>query len=199
MSGARHRQKGNRVEREIVQLHRDLGIHAERYPCRQTLFRWMARNPTFRQSYVIAQEMHADHICDQAVEIANNASEDIKDGKSNMAAVNRDRLRVDTLKWRAAKLFPRRYSERYQVSGNDEQPIQQSVVSLPMNREEVTAHFKEVLARAEQEMDLPALPNASDEARLSAIVNSNKDPSPEIYELMHAARSGKPNGKPNGN
>jgi hypothetical protein len=30
--GARHRRKGNRVEREIVESHRALGIHAERYP-----------------------------------------------------------------------------------------------------------------------------------------------------------------------
>ena len=32
MSGARHRQKGDRIEREIVDRHRALGIHAERYP-----------------------------------------------------------------------------------------------------------------------------------------------------------------------
>jgi hypothetical protein len=32
MGGARHRRKGGRVEREIVQLHRDLGVHCERYP-----------------------------------------------------------------------------------------------------------------------------------------------------------------------
>jgi hypothetical protein len=32
MSGSKHRSKGNRVEREIVQLHKDMGIHAERYP-----------------------------------------------------------------------------------------------------------------------------------------------------------------------
>ena len=32
MSGARHRQKGNRVERELVARHAALGIHAERYP-----------------------------------------------------------------------------------------------------------------------------------------------------------------------
>jgi Holliday junction resolvase len=30
--GARHRQKGDRVERELVDLHRALGVHAERYP-----------------------------------------------------------------------------------------------------------------------------------------------------------------------
>jgi Holliday junction resolvase len=32
VSGARHRQKGDRCERELVELHRSLGIHAERYP-----------------------------------------------------------------------------------------------------------------------------------------------------------------------
>ena len=32
MSGARHRQKGNRIERELVERHEALGIHAERYP-----------------------------------------------------------------------------------------------------------------------------------------------------------------------
>jgi Holliday junction resolvase len=32
MSGARHRAKGNRVERELGALHRAIGIHAERYP-----------------------------------------------------------------------------------------------------------------------------------------------------------------------
>lgn len=32
MSGAKHRRKGDRIERELVDLHRDLGIHAERYP-----------------------------------------------------------------------------------------------------------------------------------------------------------------------
>jgi Holliday junction resolvase len=32
MSGARHRRKGDRLEREVVARHRALGIHSERYP-----------------------------------------------------------------------------------------------------------------------------------------------------------------------
>ena len=32
MSGRKHRQKGDRTEREIVELHRSIGVHAERYP-----------------------------------------------------------------------------------------------------------------------------------------------------------------------
>jgi hypothetical protein len=30
--GVKHRQKGDRVERELVQRHIDIGVHAERYP-----------------------------------------------------------------------------------------------------------------------------------------------------------------------
>jgi hypothetical protein len=30
--GARHRRKGARIEHEIVERHKELGIHAERYP-----------------------------------------------------------------------------------------------------------------------------------------------------------------------
>jgi len=32
MAGAKHRQKGNRIEREIVRLHEEIGVHAERVP-----------------------------------------------------------------------------------------------------------------------------------------------------------------------
>jgi Holliday junction resolvase len=32
MGGARHRRKGDRIEREVVARHRALGIHSERYP-----------------------------------------------------------------------------------------------------------------------------------------------------------------------
>ena len=32
MSGARHRRKGDRIERELVEMHQALGVHAERYP-----------------------------------------------------------------------------------------------------------------------------------------------------------------------
>jgi hypothetical protein len=32
MSGARHRRKGDRVERELIQRHKEIGVHAERHP-----------------------------------------------------------------------------------------------------------------------------------------------------------------------
>jgi Holliday junction resolvase len=32
VSGARHRQKGDRIERELVERHRAIGVKSERYP-----------------------------------------------------------------------------------------------------------------------------------------------------------------------
>jgi Holliday junction resolvase len=32
MSGIAHRRKGDRVERELIQRHKEIGVHAERYP-----------------------------------------------------------------------------------------------------------------------------------------------------------------------
>jgi hypothetical protein len=32
MSGAKHRRKGDRIERELVDQHKAIGVHAERYP-----------------------------------------------------------------------------------------------------------------------------------------------------------------------
>ena len=32
MSGARHRRKGDRIEREVVALHSEIAVHSERVP-----------------------------------------------------------------------------------------------------------------------------------------------------------------------
>jgi Holliday junction resolvase len=32
MAGSRHRRKGDRIERELVERHKAIGVHAERYP-----------------------------------------------------------------------------------------------------------------------------------------------------------------------
>ena len=32
MSGAGHRRKGDRIERELIDRHKSIGVHAERYP-----------------------------------------------------------------------------------------------------------------------------------------------------------------------
>ncbi len=66
--------------------------------------------------------MQADALFDEALEIADDASGDWstdKDGKKTLdhEHVQRSRLRVDTRKWAAGKLAPKRYGDKLQHTG----------------------------------------------------------------------------------
>ena len=60
--------------------------------------------------------MQADTLFDEALEIADDASGDctVRDGKKVLdhEHVQRSRLRVDTRKWAAGKLAPKKYGDR---------------------------------------------------------------------------------------
>ncbi len=66
--------------------------------------------------------MQADALFDEALEIADDASGDWtadKDGKKTLdhEHVQRSRLRVDTRKWAAGKLAPKRYGDKLNLGG----------------------------------------------------------------------------------
>ncbi len=103
-------------------------------PSKTTLLRWLAdeRNVDFRDQYAHAREMQADALFDEALEIADDASGDWstdKDGKKTLdhEHVQRSRLRVDTRKWAAGKLAPKRYGDKLQHTGEGGGPIRAEV------------------------------------------------------------------------
>ncbi len=76
--------------------------------------------------------MQADALFDEALEIADDASGDWtadKDGKKTLdhEHVQRSRLRVDTRKWAAGKLAPKRYGDKLQHTGEGGGPIRTEV------------------------------------------------------------------------
>ena len=100
-------------------------------PDKTTVLRWLAakENAEFRTQYAHAREMQADALFDEALEIADEASEDWTTGKDGARIldhehVQRSRLRVDTRKWAASKLAPKRYGEKLQHTGDGGGPIQ---------------------------------------------------------------------------
>ena len=106
----------------------------ETMPSKTTLLRWLAdeRNVDFRDQYAHAREMQADALFDEALEIADDASGDWtvdKDGKKTLdhEHVQRSRLRVDTRKWAAGKLAPKRYGDKLQHTGEGGGPIRTEV------------------------------------------------------------------------
>lgn len=100
----------------------------ESMPSVATIFCWFRSHPEFQERYTKAKEEQADAFAEEMMDIADDASNDWmerngKDGAPiialNAEHVNRSRLRIDTRKWIAAKLKPKKYGERIQqdVSG----------------------------------------------------------------------------------
>jgi hypothetical protein len=97
-------------------------------PGRTTIYRWLATNPEFRKRFAEAREALMDFYAEQILSIAFDESGDVildqgKDGKTsavaNHAKVQRDRLKVDSLKWTASRLFPKRYGDKMELLGQN--------------------------------------------------------------------------------
>ncbi len=103
-------------------------------PDKATVLRWLADKTEvdFRDQYAHARDMQADALFDEALEIADDASGDWtvdKDGKKALdhEHIQRSRLRVDTRKWAAGKMAPKRYGDKIQHTGDGGGPIRTEV------------------------------------------------------------------------
>lgn len=87
-------------------------------PSMQTVFRWLRENDTFREQYARAKEESADAMIEEMSEIADEMPAYTPEGKIDPADVNNRRLRIDTRKWLASKLKPKKYGDRVAVGGD---------------------------------------------------------------------------------
>jgi len=104
------------------------------FPSARTVHRWLAADDAFRQNYALARDRQADLLFDECLEIADDRSGDTKivgrDGEEREVMdaefAQRSRIRIDTRKWMAGKLAPKKYGERasVEVSGKDGKPIE---------------------------------------------------------------------------
>ena len=106
----------------------------ENMPCMSSLFKWLREHEEFSQQYAKAKEESADALVEDMLDIADNqasrqASIDgipLKDGDDNpvmvmdAVSVNHARLRVDTRKWSASKLKPKKYGDKLQTEHTGE-------------------------------------------------------------------------------
>ena len=118
---------------------------SEDMPTRSTVFRWLAEDPAFSDLYAKAKEAQAELMADELLEISDNGTNDWMmrngadgadgaDGNAgwqlNGEAIQRSRLRVDTRKWVAAKLLPRKYGDKQTLehTGKDGGPLEVNIV-----------------------------------------------------------------------
>ncbi len=93
-------------------------------PAISTVMGWLfdGNHDEFSEQYARAREAQAEVRADEIIEIADDAAGDLttdKDGKEIVSHehIQRSRLRVDTRKWVASKLLPKRYGDKLQHTG----------------------------------------------------------------------------------
>jgi hypothetical protein len=148
---------------------------AEGAPDKSTVMAWLHRHEDFRRMYIAARELGAEAMADEVIAIAT-----AKMAPEDVPAV---RIRLDAVKWAAAKFAPKRWGDQAKVELSG--AVQLQPVAPPLNPPEITARFKAALARGEQAAGLPPNHDADDDTRVRAIVATGKL-TPEIYAATHA-------------
>lgn len=89
----------------------------QKMPGQRTVYQWLNDKSEFQQQYARAREVQADRLAEEILEIADDGSRDTyKDDEGNICTdhevVARSRLRVDSRKWLASKMAPKKYGDR---------------------------------------------------------------------------------------
>jgi hypothetical protein len=114
-------------------------------PSQSMVYRWLIAHEDFREKYRVAREVQADTLVDELVEIADAKTADVNE-------TQRNRLRVDTRKWVAAKQRPVKYGERSEVNVNTHDQHNHLHVGVPD-----TAEWLRMLLAKGQEPPPPKL------------------------------------------
>ena len=79
---------------------------AEDMPDASTVFRWLRTKPDFCEQYTRAKEESTEALSEDMLEIADDKNGDPQ----------RDRLRIETRKWLASKLKPKKYGDKVDLT-----------------------------------------------------------------------------------
>jgi hypothetical protein len=84
-------------------------------PSGYTFFKWLL-DPEYANVYAYAREVKAHKIFDECLEIADN----MEGNEDSIANIQRDRLRLDARKFYLAKVAPKLYGDKIDVTTNGE-------------------------------------------------------------------------------
>ena len=95
----------------------------ETMPCESTVYNWLHDHPAFLERYTRARASQADRMLDEIIEIADDTRWDTENTdfgpKPNAEWINRSKLRVEARKWAMAKLAPKKYGDKLDVTSGD--------------------------------------------------------------------------------
>lgn len=107
-----------------------------------TCFEWIYRE--FPEQYAHAREAAADYWADEIINIAYDATNDYKTNSKgektvDNEAVQRAKLKIDTIKWHLSKLAPKKYGDKLDVTGKVDTNI---TTQLPKEIAEMIVEMK---------------------------------------------------------
>lgn len=90
-------------------------------PSVETVLRWLRSKPDFCALYARAKAEQVELLVEDSIEIADDGRNDTfsdEDGNVivNTDVIQRSKLRIDTRKWLASKLLPRKYGEQLNLN-----------------------------------------------------------------------------------
>ncbi|CAA0144195.1 conserved hypothetical protein [Tenacibaculum maritimum] len=123
----------NKIEEEGLSLRKTL--QPRDMPSSQTFYKWLEEDEEKSKRYARACEMRADFYVDEMLEIADESNADAWVGDDGVTridgqAVQRSKLMVDTRKWIASKLHPRKYGNKVDVTSDGKQVKQVPAVKV---------------------------------------------------------------------
>lgn len=86
--------------------------------------------PEFSEQYARAREAQADKLAEEALQIADDGRSDTYvdaegNERTDTEVIQRSKLRVDTRKWLASKMAPKKYGDKVAIGGaEDLGPVQ---------------------------------------------------------------------------
>ena len=92
----------------------------DKMPSRKTVFSWMRKHQEFLNQYTRAKQEAADALAEEILDISDDAEAAIKGTaeKKSSAMAQAYRLRVDTRKFIMAKMKPKKYGEKIDLTTN---------------------------------------------------------------------------------
>jgi len=107
------------------------GIHAvcqeEGMPSPSTVFKWLSENKTFSDKYARAKEAQADFMGEEMINLADTYRKTEIEYHSDQGSstttqdnVQRSKLQIEARKWLMAKLHPKKYGDKMDVTTDGE-------------------------------------------------------------------------------
>lgn len=129
-------------------------------PSRTTIYKWLREQPDFRKQYALAQLDGAHAWAEEAVDIADDGSNDWmevhdKDNigwRFNGEHVQRSKLRVETRKWYAGRMNPKAYGEKVAIIGDDDSP---PIRTADVSETEIARRIAFALSKGAQATEKP--------------------------------------------